>query len=595
MNKTRYAFLVALTTALTVPVTVIAEEQSPIIVTATRTAQTVDETLASVTVISKEQIEQQQPDDLLDLLTSIRGIDIANSGGMGKTTDIYVRGTSSKHVLFMIDSVKVGSATLGSVSFQHIPVSQIERIEIVRGPRASLYGSEAVGGVIQIFTKKGTAKEQASIELSHGTYTTNKIAAGFSTKAANTTFAFNASHFSTAGFDAKKDTETDNDGYSNTSATFNVNHAISDTSALNLNLMRASGTNNFDGFYNNSSFVQQTTGLNYSFAALSNWNIKFNLAQSKDETDNFTDSTFKTRFNTVRDIYNWQNDITIGTEHLLTFGVDYQNDTVDSTTAYDKTSRDNTAGYVQHQWTGEKNDIQIGLRNDDNQTFGNHTTGNISWGYNFSKETRMIASYGTAFRAPTFNELYYPDTGFGGGDPTLKPESSSSTEIEIRKKHSWGNTSVSAYNTQIDNLISGWPPANVNKAEINGVEISLDTKLAGWDTRVELSLLDPKDRETGYILQRRAKEMLRIDMDKKSGQWSTGISFIGQGKRYDSTDNTNKLDGYGIINLRASYAVSDKLSVKWKIENLLDKEYETATDYNNPGINGYLSLAYQGF
>ena len=589
MKKTRQAFLGALAAGLTF--TVMAEEQSSIIVTATRTAQTVDETLASVTVISKEQIEQQQPNDLLDLLTSIRGIDIANSGGIGKTTDIFVRGTSSKHVLFMIDGIKVGSATLGSVAFQHIPVSQIERIEIVRGPRASLYGSEAVGGVIQIFTKKGTEKEQANIEIGHGTYTTKNITAGISTKTDNTTFALTASHLSTAGFDAKKDSETDNDGYTNTSTTFNINHNISDTSSLNLNLMRTSGANDYDGFYNNDKIIQQTTGLNYNFSALSNWNIKLNIAQSRDESENFSDLTFQSRFITVRDSYSWQNDITIGTGQLLTFGIDHQDDSVDSTTAYDKTSRNNTAGYVQHQWTGEKNDIQIGLRNDDNQAFGNNTTGNIAWGHNFSKETRMIASYGTAFRAPTFNELYYP----GGGDPTLKPENSASTEIEIRKKHSWGSTSVSTYNTQIDNLIAGWPPTNVNKAEINGIEISVGAKLAGWSTRAELSLLDPKDKDTGNILQRRAKEMLRVDLDKKSGKWSTGFSFIGQGERYDDTANTNKLNGYGIVNLRASYAISNKLTIKMKVENILDKEYETAKDYNNPGINGYVSLAYQGF
>ena len=589
MKKTRQAILVALTTSYTL--TTFAAEPAPIIVTATRTAQTADESLASVTVITKEQIEQQQPNDLKDLLTSVSGIDIANDGGLGKTTNLYMRGSSSSHVLILIDGVKVGSATTGSVAFQHIPVSQIERIEIVRGPRAALYGSEAVGGVIQIFTKKGSGQEQGNIELGYGTFSTNKLSAGLSTQVSNTSISINASHFKTAGFDALDDSETDNDGYTNNSAILNIAHKIGATSALNINLMRASGRTEYDGFYNGSDFVQQMAGVNYNFSALSNWNVKLGVSESKDANENFSGLSFQSRYITTRENYTWQNDINIGPKQILTIGLDYQNDAVNSTTSYDKTSRNNSAGYIQHQWAGENNDLQIGLRNDENQAFGTHVTGNLAWGHNFSKDFRVISSLGTAFKAPTFNDLYWPVDG----DPNLKPEESTSAEIELRSKHKWGKVSLSAYSTQIDNLISGWPPANVNKAVIKGMELRLNTKIAGWDTRADLSLLNPRDKVSGKLLQRRAKEMLRIDMDKSSGKWSSGLSFIGQSYRYEDVANTKKINGYGIINLRASYALSKKLSVKWKIENLLDKEYETNLNYNTPGISGYVSLVYQGF
>ena len=593
MKFTSPVFLAALTMAMSHQA--IAEEQSPIIVTATRTAQTADDSLASVTVITEEQIAQQQVNDLRQLLTSISGIDMTNNGGLGKATSMFMRGTSSSHVLVMIDGIKVGSATNGNVAFQHIPVNQIERIEIVRGPRSSLYGSEAVGGVIQIFTKKGKQQEHAHFEIGYGTYETNILNAGVSGKSGNTSYSINANHLKTKGFDTKDDAETDNDGYDNNSVSFNVAHQISKSSSLQLNTMRASGHTAFDGFYNNNDYVQQITGLQYTASPLTNWNMKLNVSESRDESDNFSGLTFQTRYNTTRTSYTWQNDINIGTNQIFTIGADYQNDEVESTTIYNESSRDNVAGFIQHQWNGSNSDLQIALRNDDNQAFGTYTTGNIALGYNFARGTRLIASYGSAFKAPTFNDLYWPDTGFGGGDPTLKPEESKTTEIELRKTHSWGKTSVSVYNTQIDNLISGWPPTNVNKAEINGIEVRLNTVLAGWNTQAEISVLDPRDKDSDKILQRRSQQSLRLNMDKTAGEWSAGFSFIGQGYRYDDTANLNKISGYGIVNIRASYAFSKKTSIKWKIENLLDKKYETALGYNNAGVNGAISIVYQGF
>lgn len=568
-----------------------AAEQSPIVVTATRTAQTVDDSLASVTVITAEQIKKQQPHDLISLLNSISGIDITSNGGLGKSSSMYMRGTGSTHVLIMIDGIKVGSATTGSVAFQHIPVSQIERIEIVRGPRASLYGSEAVGGVIQVFTKKGTAQQKADIELGYGSYGTQNIFAGVSGQVGKTSYSINASQLKTDGFNSKDGTETDDDGYVNDSVTLNLSHQLSNTSALDLNLMQASGQTEFDGTYNNNDYVQQTTGLQYSFAALANWNVKLDAAQSQDKSDNFSDDIFKTKYNTTKDLFSWQNDIDISTNQLFTFGLDFQNDSVNSTTKYDESSRTNTAAFMQHQWSGDNNDLQVALRNDDNEAFGSHSTGNIAWGHDFENKLRLITSYGTAFNAPTFNQLYYP----GYGNSALKPEVSASTEVELRKEHSWGKSSVSAYHTTIDDLIAGNPVSNVDKAEINGLEVRIDTVVAGWDTQLELAALDPRDKDTNKILRRRAQRTLKINMDKTTGSWSSGISIISQGHRFDDAANNDRISGYSILNLRAAYAVSKTISVKAKLENLFDVEYETAKGYNNPGQGIYVSVNYQGF
>jgi vitamin B12 transporter len=598
MNIARHAILVTLATSFSIPA--IAEEQSPIIVTATRTVQTVDDTLASVTVITREQIEQQQAHDLVALLTSVSGIDMVNNGGLGKTSSILMRGTSSKHVLVMIDGIKIGSATLGSIAFENIPLSQVERIEIVRGPRSSLYGSNAIGGIIQIFTREGKGDATFNAELGYGSDNLTKVNAGFSGKANNTSYSINAGYLSTDGFDSLQSNNNDEDGYENASLSANIKQELSNTSSLAFNFLHATGTNEYDSSYYPSAFMesdftQTSGGITYTAAPMKSWELILKASQSHDKNENFQNNVDTGVFITDRDMYSWQNNFTFSDDLILTAGVDFQKDKVSSsTTTYDKTSRDNTGYYVQQQWLGNKNDLTAALRLDDNQTFGNKTTGNIAWGHSFANATKIITSYGTAFKAPTFNDLYWPDTGFGGGNPNLKPEESNTTEIELRKKHAWGKTSVSVYNTQIENLISGWPPVNVNKAEISGIEIRLSTNIFGWETKAEYALLDPRDTVTDKILQYRSQQTLRIDMDKKAGKWSTGMSFIGQGYRFNDTANTDRVSGYGIINLRASYAMTKKLLVKWKIDNVLDKKYEITRDYNNSGITGFVSLVYQG-
>lgn len=590
MNKTRQAILVALATSFTLPS--IAEELSPIIVTATRTAQTVDDSLASVTVITQKEIERLQPNDIRELLTSVSGIDVTNNGGLGKATSLFMRGTSSSHLLVMIDGIKIGSATTGSIAFQHIPVSQIERIEIVRGPRAALYGSDAIGGVIQIFTRKGQDKDTANFELGYGSESTNKISAGLSGKNNDTSYSLQASDLKTNGIDSKDGTETDVDGYNNTSATINVSHKLNNTSSLDLNLMHASGETEFDGsFQNNSEFVQQTTGLTYKVTATTNWNMKLIASQSLDRNDSFLDKVFKSTFNTTRNNASWQNDFTLSDRQLLTFGVDYQNDKITSTSPFNETSRDNTAGFIQHQWTGESNDLHLAVRNDDNQAFGSNTTGSIAFGHQFDNDLRVISSYGTAFKAPTFNQLYFP----GYGVPTVKPEKSESYEVELRNKHSWGKWSASLYHTDITNLIPSFPVSNIDKAQIDGFELRMNTRIGGWDAKAELALLDPKDKKTDKVLRRRAQETFRLDMDKASGNWRNGVSLIARGHSFDDAANTKRVSGYGIVNLRSQYKINKKLTLKGKVENLFDKEYETARTYNNPGVSIFISISYQDF
>ena len=215
---------------------------------------------------------------------------------------------------------------------------------------------------------------------------------------------------------------------------------------------------------------------------------------------------------------------------------------------------------------------------------------------NFENDLRLIASYGAAFKSPTFNDLYYP----GGGNANLKPEESVSKELELRQKYTSGIWSLSVYNTTIDNLIAGWPTKNVNKAEINGIDFHLNKKIFGWDTKLDLSLLDPRDKTTNKILQRRSQELIRFNIDKKMGKWKNGVGIVSQGHRYNDTTNATRIDGYTIMNVQTQYMISKKVTLKGKVENIFDKKYATALDfskntYNNPGRSVYISLQYQDF
>lgn len=599
----------------------------PVTVTATRTAQTVDDALASVTVISREQIEQLQSQSLQDLLRGVAGLDVANSGGMGKETSVFMRGTESGHVLVLIDGVKIGSATLGSVAFQDIPVAQIERIEIVRGPRSSLYGAEAIGGVIQIFTRKGKGPIKPSFSVGAGSYGTYKSQAGVAGGSDNSWFSANLNNINTSGFNACRGSyttacytfEPDKDGYHNVAASLNGGYHFSNGVTAELNALRSEGNNKSDGYPNESSTVQQALGGKVHLSPSQAWQMTLAAGQSRDESDSFKDSSFTGSINTRRDTATWQNDITVGNDRLLTVGLDRQVDHVENTTPYAISSRGNTALFTQYQGAISVIDTQVSLRRDDNELYGSNTTGGLALGTELGKGLRGILSYGTAFKAPTFNGLYWPhmsytDTDSGityisHGNPLLSPEKSKTVEVGLRYTLTTGSyINLSAYETTIRNLIS-WTtnatgpneytstPDNVGMINIRGLEATHGTHFGEWALKTNLTLLNPQNRANGANygnqLPRRAKQSLRVDADRTLGAYQLGASLRTESQRYDNLANSRRMGGYATVDLRAGYDITKAWQLQGRIENLLDKGYETAAFYNQPGRSLFVTLRYQ--
>jgi vitamin B12 transporter len=606
-------FVAAFLAAFVLPAAGFAENLQPgivqpgIVVTATRTAQTVDELLAPVTVITREDIENSQAQSLQELLRGTPGLSVSNNGGMGKVTSFFLRGTESDHVLVLIDGTKVGSATVGTTAFQHLPLDNIERIEIVRGPHSSLYGSEAVGGVIQIFTRKKEGKFTPNLSVSAGSYDTQHIAGSLSYGNDHRWIHVTAAGLTSNGFNACKGepgvggcftSEPDIDGYKRRSGSANIGFRIARDTGLNIAWLRADGETQFDGsFVNESDSVQDVLSAGVNTRLLASWYVNLKAGSSTDEEKNYLNGSFRTRFKTQRDSASLRNDFSMKNGGLLSLGMDYLNDKINSTTDYAVTSRDNKGVYVQYQQPISRQQILVRARRDDNEQFGGKQTGGVAWGLAISAKARLIVSYGTAFKAPTFNELYYP----GFGNPDLKPETSENYEISLRIHKTRHRLSVTAYQTVIDNLIgfdaTSGAPANIDQARINGIEAQWVFTAIDWAIKSNATWLDPENRASsvnnGNELPRRAPASLRIDVDKTIARSTIGMTVIAEGRRYDDLANTQSLAGYATLDWRAATVFRNDWRLQFSIKNILDKDYETAAYYNQPGRTLQLGLTYQ--
>ena len=582
----------------------------PVIVTATRTPRTESATLASVSVITREDIERQQARSVADVLADLPGVTVSTNGGPGTYTAVFLRGTESDHTLVLIDGVKVNSATAGTASLENIPVEQIERIELVRGPRSGLYGSEAIGGVIQIFTKKGGGALTPSLMLGAGSDHTYQASVGVSGGGDKAWFNASASYFDTDGFNSCNGRpfpngagcftfESDDDGYRNSAGALRGGMRFDNGAELDLSWLRTKGDSHYDGdFQNQSKTVVESLGAKFSISPFAAWKMTLAGGHSTEDSNNYHDGDFSSRFDTTRDTFSFQNDLQLGTSQLLTLGYDYQHDAVGSSEDYAVTTRDNNGVFAQYLGNFGAHELQATLRADENEQFDHHNTGSVTWGYTFGPELRLFATYGTAFKAPTFNELYFPFFG----NPDLKPEESRSVELGLAgTMPGLGRWSASVFQTHIDDLIAFdsnlFTANNIDSAKITGLEASFNARLAEWDVNTSLTLLDPKNESdganNGNVLPRRAEQSLRIDADRAFGPWRMGGTWRLEGRRYDDIANERTMGGYGTVDLRGEYLVNKDVRVQASLVNLLDKDYETAAFYNQQGRAVFVTLRYQ--
>jgi vitamin B12 transporter len=580
----------------------LAEEIEPeIIVTANRSANTVDETLSPVTVITRNDIDKLQAKSVNELLSLSPGVDFVTNGGFGSNQSIFLRGTNSNQVLVLIDGVPSGSATLGTTPFQYLPLSQIERIEIVRGPHSSLYGSSAIGGVIQIFTRKKQQGTQINASTGYGSDNTSDSNVSFHYGDQKTLFNMGLAYLDSDGYNVLGTTppDDDDDGYDNLSFSINASQQLTEALSLSASYLLSDGTSEYDGNNDKKSridFKEQVSSISAVYQINDQWQTQLQAGQSSDDLKDHRTANVKNRFKTTKDSFTWKNEWLVRNQDLFTAGFDYLDESVNSTTNYTEDSRWNRAAFTQYQYYGDTFDIKASWRFDDNEAYGSHNTGSIGIGFDLDPMVRVTTSYGSAFKAPTFNSLYWPREEFPNffysyeGNPDLKPEKSESFEFGLSGHMKSVKWTANYYNTQVRNLISTqgqlnpvtffWEerPENIGKANIDGIELSLQTELFGWLINSHFSHTDPRNTETGELLPLRSQEQFRLDVDKNSGKFGYGATIYAASERY--TSSGDEISGYGIMNLRVSWKLNQQWSIRAKIDNVLDKEYATTQSFN---------------
>ncbi|WP_245156850.1 TonB-dependent vitamin B12 receptor [Lysobacter arenosi] len=588
-------------------------ELDQVIVTANRTAISVNDALAPVEVIDAEQIRRSQARSLPDLLRGRAGISMSNQGGNGKLTTLFLRGAESDHVLVLVDGIRVGSATSGLTAFQDLPIEMIDRVEIVRGPRSSLYGADAIGGVIQVFTRRDKQAFAPRVRFDGGSNDTLGYGVGFGGSNDRGWFGADYQHTRTSGINACNgffdpatfdgagcfialDSQPDRDGYEKDALSLRGGINLTEQWSLEGHALRNEGDNEFDGdFTDRAETVQQVIGGKLRWHPSDRVDVHLTAGRNVDSSDNFLGDTYLDFFSTNRDSATLQGDFGIAADQLVSVGLDWLNDSVESTTPYDEDERDNKAAFVQYQAKFGAQSLEASVRRDDNEQFGGHTTGGAAWGLVFADNWRVTAGYGSAFKAPTFNELYFPFFG----NPNLRPEDSETWELGLAYLGDGFNVHLDTFSTDVDDLIAFDAsinlPNNVEKARMQGAELSADATIADWTIAGAISYLDTENRRgfyEGNELARRAKNSARLDVDRAFGAFRVGLTAVGEGSRFDDVTNSRRLGGYGTLDLRAEYAITQDLTLQARVANVFDRDYETVAFYNQPGREWFLTLRY---
>ncbi len=579
-----------------------------VLVTATRTPIALEDSLSPAQVIDRASIEASQATSLQDLLRGRAGINLTNSGGLGKQTSLFLRGTNSSHTVVLVDGVRINTADFGLAMLQDLPLAQVERVEIVRGPQSSLYGADAIGGVIQIFTRRSEGRFAPRLSVGGGSHGLRQASGGIGGASARGWFDLDVAYQHSDGINACRGSvspfagcgadEPDRDGYRNVSHGARGGYTFSPRWAVEGSYLRAEGENHYDGYYNYSETLQQVIGGKLRYTPSARVAITASVGRSDNESDDRGPFGAQGAAQTHRDSASLQADLELANRQLLSTGVDWSEDNLDGSSAgYLVDSRDNTGVFVQYQGQFGRHQLQASVRNDDNAQFGNHATGSVAWGMALGAGWKLTASHGTAFKAPTFSDLYDPWSGV----PGLDPEKARSTNVGIARHGNAWHWGLDVYETRIDDLItydsSTFRMAQVERARIRGAELTGSAQWFGIDVNAQLSWTDPRNQSRGTQhdnwLARRARETARVDLDRQVGDLRVGLTGFAAGKRYDDAANAVQLAGYGTLDLRLEYALGRHWSLLARAANVFDRRYETVAWYNQPGREYQLSLRYQ--
>jgi vitamin B12 transporter len=568
-------------------------EMESVVVTATRSPEQFADIAGSVSVITREDIRLTVAEDLPELLRLQAGLDVIRTGGAGAQTSVFLRGGNSNHVLVLIDGVRVSSAHTGAYAWEQLPLNQVERIEIVRGPRASLYGSDAIGGVIQVFTRKAP---RPHLRLTAGSYGTGELAAGLGFEEPGHFLALGAAYRRTGGFSAQNESgfsfHPDKDGLAAWNLSANGSAGVGG-GRLNYLLLASDNETDFDEGVADAR--QVVAALTFQGTVEPGWDYRVQAGLTDDglvSDFGFFTSDFQSR----RYELSWLNRVSLR-QGSIGFGMEFHDESGASASSYDA-RRDNSGLFLLWDRPLARTDLQLSARMDDNSEFGSEFTWQAALGAEVGATGKLTGLAGTAFRAPSLSEQFSP--GFGGlyrGNPRLRPESSETLEVIYRRTLGGSAfASVSAYRTEVADLIAftgeDFGAINVDRVEIRGLELALGLGSASWNLDASVTLQDAQDRVTGGKLLRRPdrKASLALDHMFANGAW-LGADWFVSGGRLDLGNRA--LPGYGVLSLRGGLILKGDLTLEARLENALDRDYEPALGFNSPGRSLYVSLGWE--
>jgi vitamin B12 transporter len=590
-------------------------QQDAIVVTASRTQQRLRDAIPHTTVLTEKEIRDSQAVDLPSLLRSEAGFEMAQTGGVGAVpSPLSLRGNSSARTLVLIDGVRIEDSGVGSTALQHLMLDQIERVEIVRGNVSSLYGSNAVGGVIQVFTRRGQGAPAPSASMMAGSRNTTDVHVGYGGELGETRFSLAASRFDTRGFSAIDPAQAplanpDPDGYRNESLSFSASRRLGPAHELGVALFSTAAWIDYDRSVfalpsDENRSNQELSMLQGWWEArfVEAWKSRLTAAENKDHRTDTLNGAFSNSAHTRTRQLIWDNEVRVAPPHAFTLGLEGRNQTLDSASSFGGSplrEREVSAGRLGYLGRLGDHTLQANYRYEDYSDFGAEGTYYLGYGYDLTRAWRVTLSQGTAFRAPTFLDL---DPAFG--NPGLQPERSKTSELGVQWASGPHRLRVVLFDTEykdaivLDNLFI---PQNVQTAANEGIEASYNGVLGGIDLRASLTLQDPveQDRTSSAPKQalRRAKTLAAFSAFRGFGALRLGVDWRSSGERRDQSINDSTVTvfepAYSVLNLLARYQLSKNIYFGARLENALDEDYRLVSGYNTAGRGVFLTAGWQ--
>lgn len=579
------------------------------VVTATRSAKPVGDVVADVTIIDRETIERSGATGLADVLARVPGVEFSRNGGMGNETNVFLRGGESRHTMVLVDGVRVDSqSTSGGATWSSIPLSQIDRIEIVRGPSSAVYGSGAVAGVIQIFTKKGGEVFSPSISYGYGTFNTQKLDMALSGMADQFDYSLGVSGASSNGFNVRPIplANPDADGFLSNSANLRLGLNITASQRLEASALQSRMDAQIDGTATTGAALIasrtkdyrvvntfETQSLQWSSSWTDSYHSRVGLSHGLDKGLSLqaTDSTTQT----VIDSLLWFNEYKLG-KQSFTAGLEQRDDAFQIASpsptipAFFNKSKSQTGTSLGYAWSGEVHTLQLSARNDVDSEFGGKTTTSAAYAYALTPEWRLSGSSSTSFRVPTLYQRFHPTYGVA----TLSPESGRGVELGVKYVQAAQEFGVVVYrNTVSDLLVFNTGTSrytNVGEALYRGVTFSAQKLFGDVRTWGSLDLQEPRDAVNGKLLTRRATHHATVGLDTRVGPWTWGADMVLSALRYDDVANTTVLPGYVVLNVSAQRRIAKDWTALVRVDNATDATYQLAKDYATSTRTLYVGL-----